>query len=188
VTASPHSRRPLAVTGVELVHLEPHEDRRGVLIEAFREEWRTGVEPVQWNLARSRAGTLRGVHVHPFHDDYVVVAEGRMSMGLYDVRRHSPTFRAADLVELDAAEPQALVIPRGVLHGSVHPVPTIILVGVSGYYALHDELGCRWDDPELGIPWPLEPVLRSHRDETAPSLAGLLDELEPLQDDLAPAR
>jgi dTDP-4-dehydrorhamnose 3,5-epimerase-like enzyme len=49
-------------------------DLRGNLTELFREEWQCGVEPVQWNVARSARGSLRGVHVHALHDDPIVLA------------------------------------------------------------------------------------------------------------------
>jgi len=168
--------------GVRLIELEMNRDPRGHLTEFFREEWRSGVEPVQWNVARSERGSLRGLHVHPLHDDLVVLVTGRLAMGLYDLRRGSPTFGLSALLELDADRMQGLVIPRGVGHGSVHLDPTVVLVGVSAYWGdPMDEIGCRWDDPALEIDWPLEPTIVTERDATAPSLAGLLEQLEPWQ-------
>jgi dTDP-4-dehydrorhamnose 3,5-epimerase len=168
--------------GVRLIELEMNRDPRGHLTEFFREEWRCGVEAVQWNVARSAPGSLRGLHVHPLHDDLVVLAAGRLAMGLHDFRRGSPTMGLSALVELDADRMQALVIPRGVGHGSLHLEPTVLLVGVSEYWGDPlDELGCRWDDPALGIEWPLQPSLVTERDATAPSLAELLELLEPWQ-------
>ena len=168
--------------GVRPIELEMNRDLRGHLTEFFREEWRCGVEAIQWNAARSERGSLRGVHVHPLHDDLVVVVAGRLAMGLHDLRGGSPTFGRSVLMELDADRMQALVIPRGVAHGSVHLERTVLLVGVSEYWGEPmDELGCRWDDPALGIEWPLEPSLVTERDATAPSLAGLLELLEPWQ-------
>ena len=162
--------------GVRLLELGMNRDLRGNLSEFFRAEWSCGVEPVQWNVARSAPGSLRGVHVHPLHDDLVVLAAGRLAMGLYDLRRGSPTFGRSALAELDAERMQALVIPRGVGHGSVHLEPTVVLVGVSAYWGEPiDEIGCRWDDPALGIDWPVEPTLVTERDATAPSLGGLLE-------------
>ncbi len=168
--------------GVRLIELGMNRDLRGNLTELFREEWQCGVAPVQWNVARSARGSLRGVHVHALHDDLIVLASGRLAMGLHDLRRGSPTMGQSALVELNAERMQALVVPRGVGHGSVHLEPTVLLVGVSEYWGDPlDELGCRWDDPALGIDWPMEPTLVSERDASAPSVAGLLELLEPWQ-------
>ena len=168
--------------GVRLIELEMKRDPRGSLTEFFREEWQSGVDPLQWNVARSERGSLRGVHVHPLHDDLVVLVAGRLAMGLHDLRRGSPTRGQSALVELDAERMQALVVPRGVGHGSVHLEPTLLLVGVSEYWGDPlDELGCRWDDPALGIDWPVQPSLITERDASAPSVGGLLELLEPWQ-------
>ncbi len=50
--------------GVLLHSLKQHEDERGILIEIFRNEWNAGIKPIQWNTVFSKAGVLRGVHVH----------------------------------------------------------------------------------------------------------------------------
>ncbi|MGH7819953.1 MAG: dTDP-4-dehydrorhamnose 3,5-epimerase family protein, partial [Candidatus Binatia bacterium] len=97
--------------GVERRRLETHPDARGTFTEMFRESWDCGVRPVQWSLARSRAGVLRGVHVHLVHDDYLVIVDGRAAIGLRDLRRGSPTEGRAALVELSADDLAALVIP-----------------------------------------------------------------------------
>ena len=168
--------------GVHRLDLDENPDIRGDLTELYRREWDTGLDPPQWNLARSKPGTLRGVHVHPMHDDYVVVLSGRLTIGLYDLRRGSPTVGCSALVALSGDDLGALLIPRGVGHGSVHHESTNLLVGVTHYWGDPlDELGCRWDDPDLGLDWPEQPTLITERDSTAPSLAGLLDVLEPWQ-------
>ncbi|MCH8346086.1 MAG: dTDP-4-dehydrorhamnose 3,5-epimerase family protein, partial [Chloroflexi bacterium] len=68
--------------GVHLRPLQANEDDRGVFTEVFRKVWDTGVDPVQWNFVTSRAGVLRGVHVHVRHDDYLILVKGRASVGL----------------------------------------------------------------------------------------------------------
>ena len=73
--------------GVRIWPLEPHHDRRGWLVEAFRESWAPGVEGAQVNITWSRAGTLRGSHVHGKHTDYFVLASGRAAVGIRDVRK-----------------------------------------------------------------------------------------------------
>lgn len=62
--------------GVALRPFTTHHDERGSFTEVFREEWDTGVRPVQWNAVSSEAGVLRGVHVHVRHDDYLILLRG----------------------------------------------------------------------------------------------------------------
>lgn len=173
----------LLPTGVRQLELEPHLDVRGDLHEVFRGEWDTGMDdPLQWNVARNHRGALRGVHVHAFHDDLIVLLQGRAWLGVKDLRRGSRTEGLACLLELSTERISAVTVPRGILHGTVHLEPTVLLVGVSEYHGNPlDELGCRWDDPALGLDWPVQPTLMSHRDRTAPSLATLLEQLEPWQ-------
>jgi dTDP-4-dehydrorhamnose 3,5-epimerase len=167
--------------GVALRPLDVNRDLRGSFTEVFREEWGTGISPVQWNIVSSEAGTLRGVHVHIRHDDYLTTLRGRASVGLRDLRRGSPTEGMSALVELAEDPLTALLIPHGVAHGFFFAEPSLHLYGVTKYWDVGDELACHWADPQLEIPWPALPTLVSERDSTAPSLAELLDELEPSQ-------
>ena len=74
------------------IPLKPHEDDRGSLVELFRQEWKVGQMPLQWNLVKSKPNTLRGFHVHLRNYDYLVVSEGVMILGLMDLRVTSPTY------------------------------------------------------------------------------------------------
>jgi dTDP-4-dehydrorhamnose 3,5-epimerase len=167
--------------GVELRPLTMNRDSRGSFTELFRVEWDTGLSPVQWNAVSSEPGTLRGVHLHIRHDDYLTVLKGRACVGLRDLRRGSPTEELSVLVELTEDPLAALVIPHGVAHGFYFPEPSLHLYAVTKYWDVDDELACHWADPALEISWPAEPTNVSERDATAQSLAELLDELEPLQ-------
>jgi len=167
--------------GTSLVPLEAHDDERGVFVELYRLEWETGVVPVQWNAVRSRAGVLRGVHVHIRHNDYLTVPFGRASVGLRDLRRGSPTEGVAAVVDLDGERPAALVIPHGVAHGFYFHEPSLHVYAVSEYWDSEDELGCHWADPELEIPWPCGSAQVSERDAQSPPLRELLERLAPSQ-------
>lgn len=158
--------------------LEPHRDDRGTFLELYREEWQTGVDPIQWNAVHTNAGVLRGVHVHLRHDDYLVVIRGRATVGVQDLRQGSPTEGAAACVELSEEHPTAISIPHGVAHGFYFPEPSMHIYSVSHYWDMADELGCRWDDPGLEIPWPQQQAQISPRDAALPSLGTLLDELK----------
>lgn len=172
---------PTLPGGVHLTELEPHPDERGTFTEVFRAEWDTGIMPVQWNVVRSEARVLRGVHVHIRHSDYLSVIEGRASIGLVDLRRGSPSERRAAMVELSAETPLALTIPPGVAHGFYFHVPSIHLYSVSRYWDLSDELGCHWSDPGLALNWADREPMLSARDAGAGSLEQLLTAVEPHQ-------
>lgn len=172
---------PLTIEGVELVELTMHPDERGVFTELFRESWPLGVSPVQWNVVRSEEGVLRGVHVHPRHDDYLTIVKGRATIGLRDLRRGSPTEGAVEVAEVSGDALQPIVIPHGVAHGFLFHEPSMHVYAVSHYWDTDDELACLWSDADLGIPWPFEPRLVSERDGNAQSLNSLLAELEPYQ-------
>lgn len=143
----------LLPAGVGVHGLTTHGDERGAFTEIFRDEWGTGVAPVQWNAVRSEAGVLRGVHCHPRHADALVVVGGHMRLGLCDLRAESPTAGLALTLELDADEMRLVVIPPGVAHGFHFPAPSLHIYAVDRTWDPRDELGCRWDDPGLGLEW-----------------------------------
>jgi dTDP-4-dehydrorhamnose 3,5-epimerase len=165
--------RTRSIDGVEVYQLQPHVDDRGSFVEVFRASW-ASVSPVQWNVGRAAAGTLRGVHVHVRHTDYVTMASGRMTLGLQDVRPGSATYGEAATVELDAASPVGVTVPPGVAHGFLSLEPGVFLVGVTHYWSEEDELGCHWADPGLTIPWePPADVVLSPRDRAAGTAADM---------------
>lgn len=160
--------------GVQLMNLTPHHDDRGTLIEVFRQEWITDSNFLQWNLVHSNPNTLRGVHVHSKHTDYLTMVQGGMSLGLKDLREGSPTQNLAATVQLSAQNPQVVIIPPGVAHGFWFEASSIFLYSVSEYWDIKDELGCKFNDPELGFGWEnLKPNL-SKKDQLLPSLASLV--------------
>lgn len=153
--------------------LTPHADDRGVFTELYRASWETGISPAQWNAVSSKQNVLRGVHVHWRHADYLTLAAGRATIGLHDLRPGSSTEGLGVTVELDAASPSALVIPVGVAHGFYFHEPSIHVYAVSHEFDPADELGCRWDDPHLGIEWPCADPRISERDRSLGSLTAL---------------
>lgn len=164
--------------GVEVFDLTPHPDDRGIFTELYREEWGSQVRPIQWNAVHSKAGVLRGVHVHPRHADYLTMASGHMTLGLCDLRPESATHMLATKLELIAHdEPKAVSIPPGVAHGFYFVEDSIHVYAVSHYWDMADELGCRWDDPGLGIPWAHETAHISQRDADLQSLPELVQQL-----------
>jgi dTDP-4-dehydrorhamnose 3,5-epimerase len=164
-----------SIDGVVLRPLSPHEDERGAFTETYRRDWLPGArEMLQGNLSRSRAGVLRGPHFHRVQADYWVVVEGRAFVGLLDLRRGSPTEGARQAVTLEADHPAGLYIPPGVAHGFVAETDVALQYLVDAYHDGTDEFGIAWDDPDLGIAWPVTDPILSERDRGNPSLAAVL--------------
>lgn len=166
------TREDTELAGVRIVSLTAHADDRGQFVEVFRDEWPLDLRPVQWNAVRSRAGVMRGVHVHGSHRDYLTVLAGTLVLGLHDLRPDSPSAGRSTMLTIEADAPTAVAIPPGVCHGFWFPVPSVHLYGVDRYWDVADELGCRYDDPALGLDWPLDRApLLSERDLVAPDYA-----------------
>ncbi len=160
--------------GVVRRPLEPLADARGSFTEIFRRSWPIGVEALQWGLLQSGAGVLRGVHVHPRHDEFILVTTGRMLLGIKDLRPDSPSFGLSALVTLSGERPELVTLPQGVAHGFYHATDASMLLAASHYYDPADDFGCHWADPKLGIAWPFRNPMLSERDRTAPPLAELM--------------
>jgi dTDP-4-dehydrorhamnose 3,5-epimerase len=163
-----------AIEGVRRRPLQPHVDDRGTFVELFRDRWFDAHHPVQWNLVRSEANVLRGFHAHVRHTDALVVLDGRMVLGLQDLRRSSPTFGLDETLVLEQTA-EVVLIPPGVGHGFYLPERALIAFGVSHEWATDDELGCRWDDPDLRVRWGCDDPALSERDRTAGTLGELVE-------------
>jgi dTDP-4-dehydrorhamnose 3,5-epimerase len=169
----------LLPAGVGVRRLATHSDDRGEFTELFRDEWGTGVAPVQWNFVRSEADVVRGVHCHPRHADALIVVAGMMRLGLRDLRPEAPTAGVSCTLDLEADAMQLVTIPPGVAHGFYFPVQSMHVYAVDHAWDPADELGCRWHDPALELDWRIErPVRISARDEALGSLAELRAALE----------
>jgi dTDP-4-dehydrorhamnose 3,5-epimerase len=169
----------LLPSGVGVRPLTTHADDRGAFTELFRDEWGTGVAPVQWNFVQSEADVLRGVHCHPRHADALIVVAGTMRLGLRDLRPDAPTAGLSLTLDLHGDALQLVTIPPGVAHGFYFPVASTHVYAVDRVWDPADELGCRWDDPALELDWGMErPVRISERDERLGSLAALCAALQ----------
>jgi dTDP-4-dehydrorhamnose 3,5-epimerase len=115
----------------------------------------------------SPTGVLRGVQVHVRRVDHLVLAAGRMLLGLHDLRPWSPTSGASELIALDARAPRAVIVPVGVAHGLYSTEPSLLVHGASHYWDADDDLACRWNAPELRLTWPVQSPVLSERDTTA---------------------
>lgn len=165
--------------GVHINELKMHNDARGTFTEVFREEWKTGISPVQWNVVRSHTNVLRGVHVHVTHDDYLILLEGHALIGLQDLRKGSPTEDMAIIIEMFGKKLSSIMIPHGVAHGFYFTMPSMHLYAVSEYWNPNDELRCKWTDPHLHIPWPFQEAHISECDARASSFKEVADKIPP---------
>jgi dTDP-4-dehydrorhamnose 3,5-epimerase len=159
---------------------ESYADDRGYLWESYNARdfaAATGLDTVfvQDNLSHSRRGVLRGVHyqVAPHAQGKLVTAvHGSVWDVAVDLRRSSPSFGRWVGFTLSASEPAQLWVPPGFGHGFVVLSDTAdVHYKVTSHHEAAAERTLRWDDPDLGIDWPVEgePVL-SARDASAPGL------------------
>lgn len=147
------------------------------MVDLFGVDSPRSIPPIQWNFVTSRPDTLRGVHVHPHHTDYFCVLSGSVLLGLNDMRVDSATYRRSAFLTLLGEQPCAIVIPPGVAHGFYFAEAADFTYAVDYYWNPADELGCRWDDPDLDLVWPTTNPLLSPRDANAPSYAALAEAL-----------
>ena len=139
---------------------------------------------VQANLSRSAQGVLRGLHYHRRQLDYWTVLEGRALVALVDVRPVLTDSSARSVVETrELGAMENVIIPSGVAHGFLALEPLALMYLVTNEYDGSDELGFAWDDPEVGVPWPLIPgtpdgrPILSDRDSSNPTLRQLVERL-----------
>jgi dTDP-4-dehydrorhamnose 3,5-epimerase len=177
-------RLPTAIEGLVLLGVGPHGDERGFLLESFRaDSWRelgVDVEFVQENHSRSSRGILRGVHfqTRPGQAKLVRCVRGAIWDVAVDLRRDSPTYRHWEGHELSDSNHRQLFVPAGFGHGfCVLSDLADVAYKLSSYYDPETEVGIAWDDPDVGIEWPLAEPQISERDRTAPRLADVAADL-----------
>lgn len=175
---------PQTIPDVLVIEPVKHGDHRGFFSETFRADklHEAGIRThfVQDNHSYSQAvGTLRGLHfqLDPHAQAKLVrVVRGAILDVVVDIRTGSPTYGKHVAVELSAANWKQLYVPVGFAHGFVTTEPdTEIVYKVSDYYSPECDRGLAFDDPALGIEWPVSPahVTLSAKDQTHPTLADL---------------
>ena len=155
------------IKDVQIVTLKPFGDERGRFMETFRKEWfpQRRWEIIQTNRSDSKAGVLRGLHYHFKQVDYWYVAQGRIRVGLADLRPNSPTYRKTETIEIAAESNLGLFIPVGVAHGFLALEPSTLIYVVDNYYDGDDEFGIIWNDPTLNVNWGVSNPILSPRDQ-----------------------
>lgn len=176
---------PTAIPDCLLVEPAVHGDSRGFLLETYAEPaWpELGIEGpfVQENHSRSTAkGTLRGLHFQtsPGQAKLVRCLRGVIFDVAVDLRRDSPTFGQWAGHVLDDERHHQFWVPVGFAHGfQVMSDVADVAYKLTSLYDPETESEIAWDDPEIGIEWPLESPLLSERDKAAPRLAAVADSL-----------
>ncbi len=159
------------IAGLQVIPLQMERDAGGHVTKLLQ----TSDSPACWRAVSCRAGTLRGMHAHVRTDGCRIVVEGKVALGLKDLRPGSASEGCAELLELSADEYTGVVIPAGVAHGLYAHTDALVLVALTEVD--EEERGCAWNDPGLGIEWPGEPQFLSDRDRRAGPLEVLAEEL-----------
>jgi dTDP-4-dehydrorhamnose 3,5-epimerase len=175
---------PTAIPDVRVLTPKKHGDDRGFFSETWsRRTWESlGVDAawVQDNHAWSRdRGVVRGLHFQigaAAQTKLVRVTRGSIFDAVVDLRRASPTFGRFVHVVLSAAAWNQLLVPKGFAHGYCTLEPdTEVVYKVDAFYSPENDRGLRYDDPTLGIPWPVSPAEAqlSAKDRALPAFADL---------------
>jgi dTDP-4-dehydrorhamnose 3,5-epimerase len=124
-----------------------------------------------------KTGTLRGLHFEraPYMEEKLVSCHGGAIFDVaVDVRPDSPTFARWVGYQLSGQNHRMLYIPKGFAHGFITLLPdTAVGYQIAEFYVPGRSTGIRWDDPEIGVEWPIEPTLVGERDQTLPLLRDL---------------
>lgn len=168
----------LALPDVILVEPEVFGDERGFFLETWhRERWAAGgidVDFVQTNHSRSVGPVLRGLHAQRTKPQGKLVrcVEGEIFDVAVDIRPSSPTFGRWVGAMLNSANRHQLWVPAGFAHGfCVVGEAAQVEYACTALYDRDDEIGVRWNDPAIGITWPIDDPTLSAKDRDAPTLA-----------------
>ena len=169
-----------AIEGVYVIEPRVFNDARGYFFEAWKkEEFEKNIGKivfVQDNESKSSYGVLRGLHYQKgdaSQAKLVRVIKGKVLDVAVDIRKSSPTFGQYVMVELSDENKRQFFIPRGFAHGFlVLSDEAIFTYKVDNTYAPQADAGIRWNDPQIGIEWPIDPkdVVTSEKDLKQPFL------------------
>ena len=160
-----------------LLILEPRlfKDDRGGFYEYWKEAdyKNAGIKEkfLQDNVSISEKNVLRGLHYQKNQGQLVTMTHGKIFDVAVDIRPKSKTYKKYFSIELSADKPQQLYMPPGFAHGfCVLSDLAIVNYKCTQYYDPKNEGGIIWNDPEIGIEWPLEEVFMSDKDKTFKAL------------------
>ncbi len=171
---------PMSLPEVLLIEPDRFGDARGYFLETWRQQRYAdaGIKLpfVQDNLSRSTQGILRGLHLQRPNEQgkLVYVLEGEVFDVAVDVRVGSPNFGKWTGAALSSADHRQLWIPPGFAHGfCVTSEMALFAYKCTAPYSAADEVGVSWNDPAIGIPWPVAAPKLSGKDAVLPKLADI---------------
>jgi len=169
-----------SLPGVRVIEPDVYADERGAFLETWnaRDYGKHGLDVtfVQDNLSRSRRHVLRGLHFqNPRPQGKLIsVLKGEVYDVVVDIRSASSTFGEWEGTVLSADNARQLYVPEGFAHGFVVTSDEALFhYKCTDFYHPETEGVIRWDDPDLGIEWPVENPILSDRDREAPRLDDL---------------
>ena len=174
----PFSFRPLNLPEVVLIEPKVFRDSRGLFLEIYKHSDFSGAgisaHFVQDNFSFSTAGVLRGLHYQKdpkAQGKLVRCLKGAILDAAVDIRQGSPTFGKWLLEELSAENNRMLYVPPGFAHGFLTLSDTAeVLYKCTEEYAPENDRGIIWNDPDIGISWPVREPLLSDKDAAHPAL------------------
>ncbi|MHC4846530.1 MAG: dTDP-4-dehydrorhamnose 3,5-epimerase [Planctomycetota bacterium] len=176
--------RQTRLSGVLIVEPDVHRDDRGFFLESYhREKYRAAgidLDFVQDNHSKSERGTLRGLHAQwrKPQGKLVRVLAGEIFDVAVDARKGSPTFGQWVGATLSSDNHHQIWVPPGFVHGfCVTSDLAEVEYKCTDVYDPGGELGVIWNDPDIGIEWPVDQPLLSAKDAAAPRLKDVHDKL-----------
>lgn len=176
----PFEFKQLEIPDVILIIPKVFGDQRGFFMETYKapDFQKNGIQFdfIQDNHSKSKKGVIRGLHYQlppKAQGKLVRVAQGKLLDVVVDIRKGSPYYGKWLAVELSGENKHMLWVPPGFAHGvCTLEDGTELLYKATDVYSPNDERGIRWDDPEIGIDWPLDNPELSEKDAVLPSLSG----------------
>ena len=167
------------IKGLKVIELKRHGDARGFFVERYKEDvFTAGGIPnnfVQDNHSRSAPGILRGLHyqTNPTQGKLVGVTRGAIYDVAVDIRKNSPSYGKWFGIELTDENMKLLWVPAGFAHGFcvIGSETADVVYKVDGLYNPANEGGILWNDPSLGIKWPVGNPSLSGRDQKLSTFA-----------------
>ena len=180
------SAQSTSLPGVVLIQTPVYRDARGHFLEVWKNpkyaDLGIPAHFVQDNYSYSRRGVVRGLHYQVPHPQGKLICplHGTIFDVIVDIRHGSPSFGQSETFTLEAERGHQLYVPEGFAHGfSVLSEEAFVLYKCTREYAPRGEGSVAWNDPSLGVKWPITLTDISEKDRNAPHLADIQPELLP---------
>lgn len=171
-----------SLKGIYKLTRKTHEDERGFFREAYHLDELESVlgykvNFIQMNHSLSKPNVLRALHAEKWNK-LIYPVTGKMFAAVVDIRPNSPTFGKYETFEFSKEDRYALFIPEGFANSicNIGSEDVNYIYLVDKYYDGSDTKAIAWDDPDVGINWPIDDPILSERDKNNPRLRDLFPE------------